>query len=135
MESQVAPLQWWIQLVDSSPLENHDELRDALRWFTGAERYRYIWDETNPTPTAIVAQGNGPPPDIFKCLKDVQPLMGRNEYMVFIMIVEADTLDQSAIYHVVVAKHTIAKVETGRELLAKAKATVLDVDEELAAGS
>ena len=135
MQSEVEPVQWWIQLVDSSPLENHDKLRDRLRWFTIVKRFRYVWSESSATPTAIVSQGVGPPPDVYKFLGTVQHLMGRNEYMVFVVMVEADTLDKSSIYHVIVAKNTLARMETGSELLASVKSTVLDVDEELEAGS
>lgn len=135
MESVVAPIQWWIQLLDSSPLENHDDIRAECRWFTGAERCLFLWDANNPTPTAIVAQGEGPPPAVYKFLEGIQHLIGRNEYMIFVVMVEAHTLDQGGVYHIVVAKNTIAKVDTGRELLAEAKAVVLDADEELAAKS
>ena len=134
MQSEVSPVQWWIQLLESSPLENHDEIRAECHWLTGAERCLVLWDETNPTPTALVLQGEGPPPAIYKFLEGIQHLICRNEYMIFVVMVEAHTLNKAGVYHLVVAKNTIAKVDTGAELLAKAKATVLDVDEELEAG-
>jgi hypothetical protein len=129
------PIQWWVQLVDSSPLENHDELRTACRWFTGAEHFRYEWDMSSTIPTAIAAQGSGAPPDVHALLKSVQHLIGRNEYMIFIVMVEVDTLDPKGVFHVAVTKNTLTQVETGKELLAKAKEVLLDVDEELSAES
>ena len=134
MQSSVTPVQWWVQLIDSSPLENHDDIRGECCWFTGAEHCLLLWDKNDPTPTAIVAQGNGPPPNVYAFLEGIQHLIGRNEYMVFVIMVESHTLHRAGLYHIVVTHNAIARVETGQELLAKAKATVLDADEELAAG-
>jgi len=122
--------------MDSSPLENHDDLREAFTWFEQlpSVRCRYIWSRSSPVPEALSVQGAGAPPALFGRLGELQHLMGRNEYIVFIMVVEAATLDQNAIYHVIMTRNALAQVETGKELLAKVKALVLDADEEIAAG-
>jgi len=138
MQSSIALVSWWIQLVDASPLENHDELRDQLRALCcagHADHHRLVWDKGNPIPTAFTMQGCGAPYDFYEYLNTLRPLIGRNEYMIFIMVLAADILDQNAIYHIIVTKNALARIETGKELLAKAKSIVLDTDEEIEAGS
>lgn len=138
MQSSIALVSWWIQLIDASPLENHDKLRDRLHSLCcggHAAHHRLVWDKHNSTPTAFTMQGYGTPYDFYKYLGTLQHLIGRNEYMIFMMMLEADILDQNALYHIIVTKSALARVETGKKLLAEAKGIVLDADEEIAAGS
>ena len=139
MHSEVMPAQWWVQLVDSSPLEKHDELREAITgWISRlilleGVSYRYDWGQGSPVPAALSLQGNDAPPDIYTFLGTIQQFIGRNEYMIFVVMVEADTLNKNALRHVIVTKNALAQVRTGEELLAKAKGVVLDADEEIEA--
>ena len=138
MQSLIALVSWWIQLIDASPLENHDKLRDQLCelcYAEHADHYRLVWDKGNPTPTAFTMQGCSAPYDFYEYLDTLRPLIGRNEYMIFIMMLAADILDQNALYHIIVTKNALARIETGKELLTKAKSIVLDTDEEIEAGS
>ena len=128
------PIQWWVQLIGSSPLEKYAEIRLALRWLTGAPICRFVWADSDPAPTAIDAQGYDAPPAVYKVLcEDVQPLLADREYMIFLMMVTADILDRSAINCFLVTKNIVAEVN-GDELIDRAKALVQDADEEIETG-
>jgi hypothetical protein len=125
------PKQWWIQLIESSPLVNHQLLRQELAQRLNVPCHRFVWGTEAAMPEAISLQGDDNPPDIYGILGTVQKMFGPNEYMCFVVMVEADTLSRNAVYHVLVSRYVLARVETGKTNLDEARSLVLEADEEL----
>ncbi len=134
---QKQPL-WWLQLVDSTCLENHEEVRKLITtwdvgatWEDSAHRLDLVWDAASTMPTSISACGfEGHVPDLEHYLHDIQPLLSEREYMIFLITLNHVVIDRRGVRVMVVTPRIVAEV-SGMELIERARRVVLASEEEL----
>jgi hypothetical protein len=134
----MSQITWWLQLKESTALENHEEIRSRVAgWAASVATYAFsediIWEAGTVMPTKISIQGAGPPPDISEWLQQLQPHLEDREYMIFIMTVDRDTYDSVGVHCHVLTKRIVAEI-SGAELAERAKHLVMAAEEEILAG-
>jgi hypothetical protein len=98
------PNDWMLQLVDSSAIEQPNEVRQAIRdWLSeyGAIADRHIvWEDDSPYPSTITIAGTYRP-SFSSLLEAIQPHLGATEYIVFALVGDAMTFDYPLQLHIV----------------------------------
>ena len=123
---------WWLQLVSSTAIENHDEMRRKIEaWVTETDKYYVDWDPASPMPASISGYGFADfAPDVDGYLADLQGMLGDHEHMIFSVVLNHAIVDRGGIEIILITPRIIANVNGG-ELIERARRLVLVSEEEL----
>jgi hypothetical protein len=99
------PVDWFLQLVDSSAFAEPNEVREGIRMWLAEDasmHKRHLkWEDDAPYPTTVSVCGGFPSPNTASLLEIIQTALGETEYMVFAEVGDASKYEEPIILHVV----------------------------------
>jgi hypothetical protein len=111
---------WWVQLVESTPIENHVAVAEVLSEYVNQVEYHSEMRWGGGTCYQCSIAGEAVPLVITEILNDIQPLLGAHERMIFTRMVEQTVFDRAAVEYFIVTKAMVATF-SGQALIQRAR--------------